>query len=168
MALNTGPFAIKFGTVEIQDVSELSWDFSSDSSNPTTIAGKTYDLPTTTSMSLDVTILGADIPTLSAIFPEAAVAADGVMSTGETTTDPAFDFKSATACGTVRLQDDLEVIGCDTTTRLVDATAKIASIDYEDNIVQTVTVTFTGQSPEGVAIFQMFKNGSLTPATPTP
>lgn len=165
MALNTGPFNLKFGSIMLQDVSEIAWNYSSDSSQPTTIDGRTYDIPTTTSASIDVTLLGADIQALSLVFPQYAVVAGGKMSTGEIATEPAFDAKAMSACGAVALNEDLEIIGCDTTTRLVNASAKISAIDYEDNVVQTVTLTFTGQPEQGQAIFQMFKNGSLQPAS---
>ena len=69
------------------------------------------------------------------------------------------------ACGSTALEEDLEVIGCDTTTRLVNAQAKISSISYEDNVVQTVEVQFTGMPNQGEGIIQMYKNGSLTPAS---
>jgi hypothetical protein len=164
MALVKGPFTIKYGANQLEDVSEISWDYSSDSSNPTTIDGRTFDIPTTTSASIDVTLLGADITALGLIFPSYLVAAGGKMSTGETTTYDAFDCKAMSACGSVALKDDLEVIGCETTTRLVNASAKISSIDYEDNVVQTVTVTFTGNPTAGQAVFQLYKNDSLTSA----
>lgn len=161
MALVTGPFTIKYGSVEIQDVSELSWDYSSDSTQPTTIDGRTFDIPTTTSASVTITILGADIAALSEIFPQYAVAAGGTMSTGEKTTYDAFDLKAMSACGSTALEEDLEIVGCDTTTRLVNARAKISSISYEDNVVQTVEVTFTGMPSQNQGIIQMYKNNSL-------
>lgn len=160
--LVTGPFTVKFGSsVTLEDVSEISWDYSSDSTQPTTIDGRTYDIPTTTSASIEITLLGADIAVLSQIFPQYAVAAGGTMSTGETTDKAAFDCKAMSACGAVALSDDLEVIGCEYTTRLVNAKAKISSIDYEDNVVQTVTVTFTGNPSANEAVFQIYENGSL-------
>lgn len=165
MALVKGPFTIKYGSVELQDVSEISWDYSSDSTQPTTIDGRTYDIPTTTSASITVTLLGADIEALSLIFPQYAVASGGQLSTGETVSEDAFDLKAMSACGSTALEEDLEVIGCDTTTRLVNAQAKISSISYEDNVVQTVEVQFTGMPNQGEGIIQMYKNGSLTPAS---
>lgn len=165
MALVKGPFTIKYGSVELQDVSEISWDYSSDSTQPTTIDGRTYDIPTTTSASVEITLLGADIEALSLIFPQYAVAAGGTMSTGETTTYPAFDLKAMSACGSTSLEEDLEIIGCDTTTRLVNASAKISSIDYQDNVVQTVAVKFTGMPEQNQGIIQLYKNGSLSEAS---
>lgn len=159
--LVTGPFTVKFGGVQLEDVSEISWDYSADSANPTTIDGRTYDIPTTTSASIDITLLGADIEVLCDIFPQYAVEAGGTMSTGETTTYKAFDCKAMSACGSIALNDDLEVIGCDTTTRLINARVKINSIDYEDNVVQTIQLHFTGEPAVNQAVFQMYKNGSL-------
>ena len=74
-------------------------------------------------------------------------------------------MKAMSACGSTALEEDLEIIGCDTTTRLVNAQAKISSIDYEDNVVQTVAITFTGMPQQNQGIIQMYKNGSLTEAS---
>ncbi|MBQ9160886.1 MAG: hypothetical protein IJ122_06150 [Methanobrevibacter sp.] len=163
--LLTGPFTVKFGTIQLEDVSEISWDYSSNSSNPTTIDGRTFDIPTTTSAAINITLLGADIDVLCEIFPQFAVEAGGTMSTGEVTSEKAFDCKAMSACGTIALNDDLEVIGCDATTRLVNARARISAINYQDNVIQTVQVRFTGQPAVNQAVFQIYKNGSLSDAS---
>lgn len=162
MALVTGPFTIKFGNVTLQDVSEISWDYSADSTQPTTIDGRTYDIPTTTTASMTVTLLGASVDVLNAIFPGYAVAAGGTMSTGETTTKAAFDLTASGACGATQLKDDVEVIGCEYTTRLVNASVRISSIDYEDNVIETFELTFTGTPEAGQGVIQMYENGSLS------
>lgn len=156
-----GPFSVRYGAIQFDDVTELSWDYSSDSNEQTMIDGRTLTIPTTTSASVDVTLYAADIQTLSLIFPQFAVPAGGTMSTGEVTDKPAFDARAMSACGSTELEDDLEIIGCTVTTRLVNAKASISSIDYEDNVTQNVTITFTGQPNAGEAVFQMFENGSL-------
>lgn len=162
---NIGPYSVRYGAIQFDDVTEVSWDYSADSNEQTMIDGRTRTIPTTTSASIDVTLYAADIQTLSLIFPQFAVPAGGVMSTGETTDAAAFDALAMSACGSTELEDDLEVIGCNITTRLVNARATISSIDYEDNVTQNVTVTFTGQPAAGQAVFQMFENGSLHAAS---
>lgn len=163
--LNTGPYTVKYGAITFENVTEMSWDYSADTNEQTTVDGRTLRLPTTTSASIDITLYAADIQVLSLIFPQFAVVAGGRMSTGEITEKPAFDMRAMTACGSVDLKDDLEIIGCGVTTRLVDAVATISSIDYEDNVTQNVTITFSGQPAQGVGMIQMYENGSLKPAS---
>lgn len=158
---NIGPYTVKYGSIQMDDVTEVSWDYSADTNEQTTIDGRTLTVPTTTSASVDVTLYAADIQILSLIFPQYAVPAGGTMSTGEVTDKLAFDAKAMSACGATDLEDDLEIIGCGITTRLVNAKATISSIDYEDNVTQNVTITFTGQPRAGQAVFQMYENGSL-------
>lgn len=162
---NIGPYKVKYGSVIFEDVTEVSWDYSADTNEQTMIDGRTKTLPTTTSASVSVTLYAADIQTLSLIFPQYAVPAGGTMSTGEIATEAAFDALAMSACGAQNLEEDLEVIGCKLTTRLVNASATIDSIDYEDNVTQNVTVKFTGQPDAGQAVFQIYKNGTLQPAS---
>ena len=164
MALLKGPFTITFAGASIKDISELSWDYSSDETTPTTIDGRTYHIPTTTSASITITLLGADIAALGTIFPQYLVMPGEKMSTGETNSGetPAFDVLAMSACDSTALSGHLEVRGCDTTTRLVNAKARIDSLDYEDNVIQTVQVVFSGEPEAGQAVFQMYKNDTLT------
>lgn len=159
---NQGPYKVKYGSLIFEDVTEVSWDYSADTNEQTMIDGRTKTLPTTTTASVDVTLYAADIQTLSVIFPQFAVPAGGTMSTGEVTEKAAFDALAMSACGQTELVEDLEIIGCKVTTRLVNAKATISSIDYEDNITQNVTITFTGDPKVGEAIFQMYENDSLS------
>lgn len=161
---NIGPYTVRYGLIEFADVTEVSWDYSSDTNEQTMIDGRTRTIPTTTSASVDITLYAADIETLSLIFPQFAVPEGGKMSTGETATKPAFDARAMSACGAIQMEDDLEIVGCSLTTRLVNARATISSIDYEDNVTQNVTVTFTGQPKAGEAVFQIFENDSLEEA----
>lgn len=165
MDKNTGPYRVKYGSVIFDDVTEVSWDYSANTNEQTMIDGRTKTLPTTTTASVDVTLYAADIQTLSLVFPQFAVPAGGTMSTGEVTTEAAFDALAMSACGSMDLEEDLEIIGCKLTTRLVNAKATISSIDYEDNITQNVTLHFTGNPDAGQAVFQIYKNGSLQAAS---
>lgn len=163
--LNIGPYKVKYGSVIFEDVTEVSWDYSADTNEQTMIDGRTKTLPTTTTASVDVTLYAADIQTLSLVFPQFAVPAGGTMSTGEIATEPAFDALAMSACGSTELTEDLEIIGCKLTTRLVNAKATISAIDYEDNVTQNVTITFTGNPDAGQAVFQIYKNNSLQAAS---
>ena len=160
---NIGPYKVRFGSIEFEDVTEISWDYSADNNEQTMIDGRTKTIPTTTKASVSLTLYATDIQTLSLVFPQFAVPAGGTMSTGEKATTPAFDARAMSACGAVALEDDLEIIGCKLTTRLVNARATISSISYEDNVTQNIELTFTGQPSAGEAVFQMFDNDSLQP-----
>ena len=173
----TGPFTLEYGPTIINNVSEVSFDYSADSAQPTTIDGRTFDIPTTTSISATVTIIGADTEILSAIFPTKKKTLGQQMSTGETLTatpenpDPvAIDLTSVTACDSTT-KFDLELTGCDTTYRLVDCSVKIDRLEIEDNVLVNVSLVFTGSpdvNPDGTvpAMLQIFPKGSLTATSP--
>ena len=158
---NVGPYTVKYGAVTFTDVTEVSWDYSANTNEQTLIDGRTLTLPTTTTASVSVTLYGADIKTLSLIFPQFAVTSGSQLSTGETLTKDAFDAKPMTACGAGETKDDLEIIGCKLTTRLVNARAIIDSIEYQDNITQNVTIRFIGEPDPGEAVFQIYPNGGI-------
>lgn len=175
----TGPFSLKYGSVAIDNVSEVSFEYSADSVQPTTIDGVTLDFPTTTSFSATVTILGADTKILAALFNEWGVMDGGTMSTQELYTEqtgdatiPAVDIKALSACGATTTKHDLELVGCGYTYRIVDATAKIDTFELADNIMVNVSIVFTSQ-PESYtdpadgllkrhAMLQIFETGSLS------
>ena len=162
MALVRGPFTLKYGSTTLSDVSEISWDYSPDETEITMIDGRTIKIPTSATASVEVTLAGADIAALSKILPAGAVTQNGNLTTGETANKAAFEIKGAGACSkSGTLKEDLDIIGCEYTTRLVDAEVALTSIDYEDNVVQTMTVTFTAAPDQGKALIQMFENGSI-------
>lgn len=171
--LQTGPFTLKYAGNTIENVSELSFDFSADASEPTTIDGVTYRIPTTTSMSVSLTLLGPEIMLLGQILgiDNVITPAGQKLSTGETVTANAFELKAVQACANNDL-NDLEIIGCEQTYRLVDASVSIDSWDVEDNVLINCTVVFTGTPGTHVdpdtgetkrhALFQLYKNGSIS------
>lgn len=168
----TGPFKLEYAGLAINNVSEVSFDYSADSSQPTTIDGRTFDIPTTTSISVTATIIGADTEILGQIFPSKLKTAGQVVSTGETVTatdnhpDPkVIDLTSVTACDS---QDkfDLTLTGCDTVYRVNDCTVKIDSLEIEDNVLVNVSLIFTGSpdvNEDGTvpALLQIFPIGTL-------
>lgn len=176
----TGPFNLYYGSIDeehrVMEVSEVSFDYSSDSSQPTTIDGRTFDIPTTTSVSATVTLLGATPDTLGRIFPLKKKVLGETVSTGEVVTatetheDPiVLDLTSVNACET-DTPLDLYLVGCDVTYRMNDCTAKIDSIDIEDNILINVSVIFTSTPqllPDGTlpAYLQVYPTGSLVAAS---
>lgn len=176
MAIKTGPFTLKYAGNTIENVSELSFDFSADASEPTTIDGVTYHIPTTTSMSVSLTLLGPEIALLGQILgiDRVITPAGSTLSTGEEVSKNAFELKAVQACAGNDVSD-LEIIGCDQTYRLVDASVSIDSWDVEDNVLINCTVVFTGtpgshRDPETGALkkhalLQIYENGSVSEAS---
>lgn len=173
MAIKTGPFTLKYAGNTIENVSELSFDFSADASEPTTIDGVTYRIPTTTSMSVSLTLLGPEIKLLGSILgiDNVITPAGATLSTGEVSTANVFELKAVQACTNADVSD-LEIIGCDQTYRLVDAAVSIDSWDVEDNVLINCTVVFTGTPSSHTdpdtgairkhALFQIYENGTLS------
>ena len=179
----TGPFSLKYGDVNIDNVTEVSFDYSADSSTPTTIDGRTLNIPTTTSLSATVSILGADTTILSALFGTSwSVLDTAKMSTGETYTAPApqgsnpkvpaIDMKALSACGSTTSKNHLQLIGCGYTYRLVDATVRLDSLEINDNVTVNVSLIFTSQPESYVdandgnklkqhALLQIYPTGSI-------
>lgn len=173
MAIKTGPFTLKYAGNTIENVSELSFDFSADASEPTTIDGVTYHIPTTTSMSVSLTLLGPEIALLGQILgvDNVITPAGSTLTTGETVTANAFELKAIQACIGNDV-NDLEIIGCEQTYRLVDASVSIDSWDVEDNVLINCTVKFTGTPGSHIdpdtgelrkhALLQIYQNGSIS------
>jgi len=176
----TGPFTLYYGAVDadhqVVEVTEVSFDYSADSTQPTTIDGRTFDIPTTTSLSATVTLLGATPEMLGKIFPLKKKVLGEQVSTGETVTatetdeNPVvLDLTTITACET-STPLDLILVGCDTTYRINDCTPKIDSIDIEDNVLVNVSVIFTSVpqiQEDGTvpASLQIYPTGSLVAAS---
>lgn len=176
MAIKTGPFTLKYDGYTIENVSELSFDFSANASEPTTIDGITYHIPTTTSMSVSLSLLGPEIALLGQVLgiDNVITPAGSNLSTGELVSKNAFELKAVQACAGNNLSD-LEIIGCDQTYRLVDASVSIDSWEVEDNVLINCTVRFTGTPGSHVdpdtqetvkhALFQIYENGSISGAS---
>ena len=59
---------------------------------------------------------------------------------------------------------DLEITSCNgEVTRLVNARTSLSGVDFADNSVRTVTVTFRGEPQSGQGIIQFFGDKAITP-----
>lgn len=70
MALVKGPFNFKWGANTLNNVSEISVDYTVDSSDTTTLDGNRYTVQTGTSASITLTLLENDIASLATLLPQ--------------------------------------------------------------------------------------------------
>ena len=163
MALVKGPFSIQWGSNPVLDVSELGFNYDVATNDYETLDGRTYTVEGAITASVELTLLSSDVAALSTIFPQYYVAQNSKLSTGETVTDKdgAIDIKAA-SCDTASSNYDLAITSCTgETTRLVKARTSLSGVDFADNAVRTVTVTFRGEPEQGEGIIQFFKNGGI-------
>lgn len=160
MALVKGPFTIKWGNNTLLDVSELGFNYDVATNDYETLDGRTYTIDGAITASVDLTLLASDVSALATIFPQYFVAAGGTLSTGETVdaqSDGAIDIVAA-SCDTTSSNYDLEITSCNgEVTRLVNAKTSLSAIDFADNAVRTVQVTFRGEPGTGEAAVQFFQ-----------
>lgn len=161
MSLVKGPFNFKWGANTLRNVSEISVDYSVDSSDTTTLDGNKYTTQTGMSATVTLTLLDNDIASLATVLPQFYVPAGGVLSTGETVTQPqgAIDITAA-SCTTSSVYNQLDIYACGTNAqvmRLVRARTQIDSIDISDGL-RTVAVQFVGEPLSGSAVVQFLQD----------
>lgn len=160
-----GPFSIQWGSNPILDVSELGFNYDVATNDYETIQGTTYTVEGAITASVEVTLLASDVASLATIFPQYYVAKGSTLSTGEQVTgkDGAIDIKAA-ACDSSNSNYNLEITSCNgEVTRLVNARTSLSGVDFADNSVRTVTVTFRGEPESGQGILQFFGENAITP-----
>lgn len=164
MALIKGPFTIKRGDNIIEDVEEISLDYTLDSEDFQTVQGKTYEIEGAQKAVIELTVLKSDIPTLAILVPQYHVPNGGTMSTGETVNnaDGAIDVVPQ-ACDTDAIYDNVDIISCGNpgqVLRLVNARSVLSGMDIS-NKLQTATVRLIGEPEGSEAALQMFKQGTI-------
>lgn len=166
MSLVKGPFKFRWGDNALNNVSEISVDYTVDTSDTTTLDGNSHTVQTGMSASVTFTLLENDIPALAVVLPQYFVNTGGTLSTGETVTseDGAIDIVAA-SCSSTEIHNPLDVYACgpvsDTQVmRLVNAKTQIDSIDFGDGL-RTVAIQFIGEPQNGQAVAQ-FLNSSET------
>ncbi len=169
MTLVKGPFDLRWGNNTLVDVSEISLDFSQDSNDYTTVDNRKYTVDGAISSSVALTFLASDVAALAVVLPQYYIAQGGTMSTGETVTsvDGAIDVVAA-SCDSDPVYNDLDVISCGANAqyfRLRNARTKIDSMEFVDNAVRTVTVTFVGEPEAGTANIQFFTENGINPVS---
>lgn len=166
MALVKGPFTLKWGSNTLTNVKEISTNYDVESSDFKTLDGRTFKIEGAHSASVEVTLLESDVAAIRTILPQYYVAKNAKLSTGETVNNDAGAIDIVAAkCDTTTTSYDLEIVSCNgQVTRLVNARSALSSTEFEDNVVRTVTITFTAEPKAGQAALQFFGDGHLTPA----
>lgn len=157
MALVKGPFRFKWGANEVNNVSDISVDYSVDTSDTSTLDGNKFTVQTGMSATVSLTLLENDIASLATLLPQYYVASGGTLSTGETVSNPsgAIDI-SAASCTTSDVYNPLDIYACGNNAqvlRLVRARTQIDSVDVADGL-RTVTVLFIGEPAAGDGVLQ--------------
>lgn len=150
MALVKGPFNFKWGTQQLNNVSEISVDYTVDSSDTTTLDGNRFSVQTGMGMSVTLTLLENDVASLATILPQYYDSGSGMIDV------------AAASCDTTEVYDDLEITACGTNAqvlRLINARTQIDSIDIGDGL-RTVAVMFVGEPTGGQSVVQF----DVTPA----
>ena len=164
MSLIRGPFTIKFGSNEIEDVEEIAIDHVIASEDYETVQGRTLEVDGPYKVSAVITLLASDLPVLAVCLPQHFVANGEVMSTGETVEKAAGAIDVvAHDCDTDIVYNDLDIMSCANPAnvlRLVNCRTKLEGISV-DNKIQKIMVKFVGESAAGEASVQMFKDGTI-------
>jgi len=157
MSLVKGPFNFKWGANQVNNVSDISVDYSVDTSDTSTLDGNKFTVQTGMSATVTLTLLENDIASLATLLPQYYVAMGDQLSTGETVTSPygAIDVTAA-SCTTSDIYNQLDIYACGTNAqvlRLVHARTQIDSVDISDGL-RTVAVVFIGEPAGGDAVIQ--------------
>lgn len=157
MSLVKGPFNFKWGANTINNVSDISVDYTVDTSDTTTLDGNKYTVQTGMATTVTLTLLDNDIASLAMLLPQFYVAQGGTLSTGETVANAAGAIDvTAASCTTSDTYNQLDIYACGTNAqvlRLVRARTQIDSVDIADGL-RTVTVMFIGEPASGDASIQ--------------
>ena len=161
MSLVKGPFNFKWGANTLNNVSEISVDYAVESSDTTTLDGRTYSVQTGMTATVTLTLLDNDIASLAMVLPQYYVPMGGTLSTGETVsqTQGAIDIVAA-SCDTSDVYNQLDIYACGTNAqvmRLVNARTQVDSIDIGDGL-RTVAVQFIGEPAAGQAVVQFLQD----------
>lgn len=157
MSLVKGPFRFKWGANEINNVSDISVDYSVDTSDTTTLDGNKYIVQTGMSATVTLTLLENDIASLAMLLPQYYVAQGETLSTGQTVMQAqgAIDVTAA-SCDTAEVHNQLDIYACGTNAqvlRLVRARTQVDSVDLGDGL-RTVAIQFIGEPAAGDAVIQ--------------
>jgi len=160
MALVKGPFNFKWGANSLYNVSEISVDYSVDSSDTTTLDGNRFTTQTGMGVTVTLTLLDNDIASLATILPQYYVANGGTLSTGQVVAQGgAIDVKAA-SCTTSDVYNQLDVYACGTNAqvlRIPRCRTQIDSVDVTDGL-RTVTVAFISEPLAGAATIQFLRD----------
>ena len=162
MSLVKGPFNFKWGANKLNNVSEMSIDYTVDTSDTTTLDGNRFTTQTGMGATVSLGLLDNDIASLATVLPQFYVAEGETLSTGEVVTNAqgAIDIAAA-SCTTSDVYNPLDVIACGTgaeVLRIPRARTQVDSVDISDGL-RIVTVMFIVEPQEGGAVNQYLNDG---------
>jgi hypothetical protein len=161
MSLVKGPFNFKWGNNQVNNVSDISVDYTVDTSDTTTLDGNKFIVQTGMSATVTLTLLENDIASLATLLPQFYKAQGGTLSTGETVANAAGAIDvTAASCTTSDVFNQLDIYACGTNAqvlRLVRARTQIDSVDLADGL-RTVAVQFIGEPASGDAVIQFLND----------
>src|SRR5690242_4258006 len=88
-----GPFELEYGINTLSDVSEFGFDYTVDNEDVTTVQGRKRRYNGAHQVTVTLTFLENDVPSLAIVLPQYFVAQGGTLSDGRTVTaaDGAID-----------------------------------------------------------------------------
>lgn len=158
-----GPFDFKLGANVLADIESVKFDYKVETDDKKTVQGHTRRVYGTHMVTVTATFLYSDIASLAVVLPQYFVANGGVLSSGETVTDPvgAIDVVPG-GCAAGATKTDLIITSCGTggeVLRVMSCVTEIAGISIDEKD-RTVDVEFTGQSDK--ATIQMFGKTAIS------
>lgn len=157
MSLVKGPFRFKWGANEVNNVSDISVDYSVDTSSTSTLDGNKYTVETGMSATVTLTLLDNDIASLAMLLPQFYIATGQPLSTGQTVTNVAGAIDvTAASCTVSDIYNQLDIYACGSNAqvlRLVNCRTQISSVDISDGL-RTVAVQFIGEPASGDGVIQ--------------
>lgn len=161
MALVKGPFNFKWGANSLNNVSDITVDYSVDSSDTTTLDGNKYTVQTGMSATVTLTLLDNDIASLATILPQYYVPTGGTLSTGETVSQSqgAIDIVAA-SCTTSTVYNQLDIYACGTNAQVIRiprCRTQVDSVDVADGL-RKVSVQFVGEPLSGKGVVQFLQD----------
>lgn len=162
MSLIKGPFEVKYGDDVLAGIETLEVNTEINTDDVDTIQGRSYTVTTSKRISVSMTLLESDVPSLAVVLPQYFVPNGGTLSTGETVNDAngAIDITPGT-CEAATAVTDVVITSCGNpgqVFRIPDAETEIENVEIDS--VKKVIVTFRGTS--NVSLFQIFKAGAVT------
>lgn len=157
MSIVKGPFNFKWGANQLHNVSDISVDYSVETSDTTTLDGNNWSVQTGMSATVTLTLMENDVASLAMVLPQYYVAQGGTLSTGETVVNPegAVDIVAA-SCAAEETHNHLDIFACGSgaqVLRLVNARTQVDSVDIGDGL-RTVAVMFVGEPESGQGVIQ--------------
>lgn len=157
-----GPFNLVYGANTLAEISAVKVAYSVDTTDTATVQGDKVRTYGAHQVILTVTFLQSDVASLAVALPQYYVANGGVLSTGETITDPvgAIDVVPG-GCNSGNLSADLMLYSCGTNAqvlRVVQAASEIDGVTMDEKSL-TVDVNFVGVSTG--ATIQMFNTNAI-------